>query len=84
MKKTTAYMYNLNADPFLTGHIINFFDTPAEKIGNGKDEARRSWCSTVQGRWTSWVVWNRDSLLRSRVGGPLGLSGIEIVFYGPG
>ncbi|KAK3784099.1 hypothetical protein RRG08_066087, partial [Elysia crispata] len=38
MKKTTAYMYNLNADPFLTGHIINFFDTPAEKIGNGKDE----------------------------------------------
>lgn len=38
MKKTTAYMYNLNPDPFLTGHIINFFDTPAEKIGNGKDE----------------------------------------------
>ncbi|KAH9524310.1 Kinesin-like protein kif28p [Bulinus truncatus] len=37
-KKTTAHMYNLNFDPFLTGHIINFFDTPAEKIGNGKDE----------------------------------------------
>ncbi|XP_059144638.1 kinesin-like protein KIF28P isoform X3 [Physella acuta] len=37
-KKNTAYMYNLNTDPFLTGHIINFFDTPAEKIGNGKDE----------------------------------------------
>ncbi|KAI8767400.1 kinesin protein KIF28P [Biomphalaria glabrata] len=37
-KKTTAHMYNLNTDPLLTGHIINFFDTPAEKIGNGKDE----------------------------------------------
>ncbi|CAL1536203.1 unnamed protein product [Lymnaea stagnalis] len=37
-KKTTAHMYNLNLDPFLTGHIFNFFDTPAEKIGNGKDE----------------------------------------------
>lgn len=31
-------MYNLNTDPFLTGHIINFFDTPEERIGNGKGE----------------------------------------------
>jgi len=38
MKKTIAHLYNLNPDPQLTGHIINFFDTPLERVGNGKSE----------------------------------------------
>ena len=38
LKNKIAHMSNLNMDPQLCGHILNFFDTPEEKIGNGKDE----------------------------------------------